>query len=65
MKYVDMTDPKQNPIFKAIEIKCLGETVLNVSYKRFIYFNLEWNKVNLSHVLQHLAHIHMYTVYAW
>ena len=31
MEYVDMSDSKQNPIFKAIEIKCMWETVLHVS----------------------------------
>ena len=37
MECVDMSDPKQNPIFKAIQIECMWETVLNVSYKWHAY----------------------------
>ena len=43
-----MSDPKQNPIFKAIQIECMWETVLNVSYKWHAYSkNVEINKVSI------------------
>ena len=32
MEYVDMSNPKQNPIFKAIEIKSIQERDFNVSF---------------------------------
>lgn len=32
MKYVDMNNPKQNPIFKAIETECIQEMDFNVSF---------------------------------
>ena len=28
-----MSDPKENPIFKAIEMKCIQESDLNVSFR--------------------------------
>ena len=31
-KYVDINNPKQNPIFKAIEIECIQEMDFNVSF---------------------------------
>ena len=33
MMYVDMSDRKQNPLFKAIEINCTKEIKLNVSFE--------------------------------
>ena len=33
MEYVDMSNPKQNPIFKAIEIKSIQERDFNVSFR--------------------------------
>ena len=32
MESVDMSDSKQNPVFKAIEIRCSWEAILNVSF---------------------------------
>ena len=32
MESVDMSDSRQNPVFKAIEISCSWEAILNVSF---------------------------------